>query len=426
VLGDLIGADTVLVCTLPVEPGQYSSCRDASGVRRMALVRKDSIMAGGTVTVDKTGADYTDPVTAAQNAFAGDTWCVMPRWPAQPCVIAIGDGMFILQGTLNIPQGLVVSGAGKGATMLVADNDVETAVSLSSNTRLSGLTIINSQPGGAQTTGVTASGKVQLHDAAIHVAGAAQNVAVAKHSVDTLEILDSDITALGEGSKGIITVIRVAGASVMTLERSRISVSGTALNENESNARFHLRVVDSSIFGYSRFDLSLFSLVEFVRSEVGGDLYGARYGSIHITGSHIKGRVTVDGPRLEISDSAMEGRIGVVYGGGTFDGLQLLGEISLGPAGVSVTIERSYISSPSTAIPAITLERCDSGTYCQTAQLEQTFVSGAQAIEAHGGSLLQSSSSVLAGRVIGRASCTDTYGADYELLNALCQPQPAP
>ena len=126
VFGDLIGADTVLVCTLPVEPGQYSSCRDASGVRRTALVRKDSIMAGGSVTVDKTGADYTDPVTAAQNAFAGDTWCVAPQWPAQPCVMAIGEGVFILHETLRIPEGLVVAGAGKGATMLVADNGVET------------------------------------------------------------------------------------------------------------------------------------------------------------------------------------------------------------------------------------------------------------------------------------------------------------
>ena len=41
-----VGADTVFVCTLPVEPGQYSSCRDATGVRRMALVRKDSVIAG--------------------------------------------------------------------------------------------------------------------------------------------------------------------------------------------------------------------------------------------------------------------------------------------------------------------------------------------------------------------------------------------
>ena len=135
VFGDLIGADTVLVCTLPVEPGQYSSCRDAAGMRRTALVRKDSIVAGGSVTVDQTGADYTDPVTAAQNAFAGDTWCVAPQWPAQPCVMAIGDGVFVLHETLRIPEGLVVAGAGKGATMLVADNGVETAVSLSGNAR---------------------------------------------------------------------------------------------------------------------------------------------------------------------------------------------------------------------------------------------------------------------------------------------------
>jgi hypothetical protein len=43
---DLIGSDTVLVCTLPVEPGQYSSCRDGSGARRMALVRKDTLISG--------------------------------------------------------------------------------------------------------------------------------------------------------------------------------------------------------------------------------------------------------------------------------------------------------------------------------------------------------------------------------------------
>ena len=141
-------------------------------------------MAGGSVTVDKTGADYTDPVTAAQNAFAGDTWCVAPQWPAQPCVMAIGDGVFILHETLRIPEGLVVAGAGKGATMLVADNGVETAVSLSGNARLSDLTIVNSQPGGARTIGVTAGPPNQqvaeLHDVAIHVAGAAKNTGVDK------------------------------------------------------------------------------------------------------------------------------------------------------------------------------------------------------------------------------------------------------
>ena len=36
----LTSSDTVAVCTLPVEPGTYSSCRDASGVRRLFLCQR--------------------------------------------------------------------------------------------------------------------------------------------------------------------------------------------------------------------------------------------------------------------------------------------------------------------------------------------------------------------------------------------------
>ena len=129
---DLAASDLLLVCTIPVEPGAYSSCRDSAGIRRTAFVPKDSVITGGrnSVIVSKTGGDYTDPVTAAQNAFAGDTWCVAPQWPLQPCVMAIGEGIFILSETLSIPEGLAVSGNGKGATMLIADNGIETAVVL--------------------------------------------------------------------------------------------------------------------------------------------------------------------------------------------------------------------------------------------------------------------------------------------------------
>ena len=157
---DLAAADILLVCTIPVEPGAYSSCRDSAGIRRTAFVPKDSVITGGrnSVIVSKTGGDYTDPVTAAENAFAGDTWCVAPQWPDQPCVMAIGEGIFILGKTLSIPAGLAVSGNGKGDTMLVADNGVETAVSSFGSVRISDLTIVNSQPGGGRTTGIDASG----------------------------------------------------------------------------------------------------------------------------------------------------------------------------------------------------------------------------------------------------------------------------
>ena len=60
-------------------------------------------------------------------------------------------------------------------------------------------------------------------------------------------------------------------------------------------------------------------------------------------------------------------------------------------------------------------------------ELEQTFVQGALALAADARSQLEASSSVLAGPVSGSAgavlSCTDTFGADYELLSTSCQPQ---
>jgi uncharacterized protein YaaW (UPF0174 family) len=60
-------------------------------------------------------------------------------------------------------------------------------------------------------------------------------------------------------------------------------------------------------------------------------------------------------------------------------------------------------------------------------QLEQTFVQGALAVAVDAASRLQSSSSVLAGPISASATavltCADTYGANYELLNAACLPQ---
>jgi hypothetical protein len=39
----LASADTLAVCTLPVEPGTYSSCRDSACVRRIAFVAKSTV-----------------------------------------------------------------------------------------------------------------------------------------------------------------------------------------------------------------------------------------------------------------------------------------------------------------------------------------------------------------------------------------------
>ena len=426
VFGDLIGADTVLVCTLPVEPGQYSSCRDASGVRRMALVRKDSIISGGSVTVDKTGADYTDPVTAAQNAFAGDTWCVAPQWPAQPCVMAIGEGVFILKETLNIPQGLVVSGAGKGATILVADNGVETAVFSTGNSRISDLTIVNYQAGGGRATALntrssTSQGgeKLELHDVAMHASGAARNEAIIKRV--NLEILNSDIIVVGEDAIGI-SFQDQEGAGLLILEQSRLAAeAAVTFVESYGYNGARIEITDSHVSGSVRISDEQIRL-EVMRSTIVGDVGTSNdYTFVDVADSTIMGHL--GGPIIRVTNTTVEGSVSAQRSA-TFDRLTVHGEVAFfgSPGRAGATISNSHIYSSSTA-PALRLRYAG-------VTLRQTFVQGAQAVIVGERDTLQSSSSVLVGPVsadVGAVlSCTDTYGADYELLTASCQPQPPP
>jgi hypothetical protein len=421
--GELIGADTVLVCTLPVEPGYYSSCRDTNGVRRIAFVRKDSIVAGGSVTVSKTGGDYTDPVTAAQNAFAGDTWCVAPQWPAQPCVMAIGEGVFILNGTLNIPQGLAVSGAGKGATMLVADRGVETAVTSIGNGRISDLTIVNNQAGGARATALntrssTVQGgeQLQLHDVAMHASGAARNEAIIKRV--NLEILDSDIIAVGEDAIGI-SYEPQEGSATLTLERSSLAAAaGVTFAESYDYYGATIEITDSHVSGSVRAHPERVRL-EVMRSTIVGDVGTSNdYTVTNVTDSTIVGHL--GGPVIRVTNTTVEGSVSAQRSA-TFDRLTVQGEVAFfgSPGDASATISNSHIYSSSTA-PALRLRNAN-------VTLQQTFVQGAQAVMVGERDTLQSSSSVLVGPVSADnaavLTCTDTYGADYELLNASCQPQ---
>jgi hypothetical protein len=45
---NVTSTETLAVCSLPVEPGTYSSCRDASGVRRIVFVAKSQVFPGPT------------------------------------------------------------------------------------------------------------------------------------------------------------------------------------------------------------------------------------------------------------------------------------------------------------------------------------------------------------------------------------------
>jgi hypothetical protein len=178
--------------------------------------------------------------------------------------------------------------------------------------------------------------------------------------------------------------------------------------------------VDSYIFGRISFEPED-STLEIVRSGIVGNV-SANNDNAHmvITSSSIEGHVSASGMaahNLEIIDTSVEGGIEFDHGGAMIDGLRIQGQFLL--AGARASVRGSYIINSASTAPALYLRS-------STVQLQQTFVQGAQALAADQGRL-ETSSSVLAGPVStsGGAviSCTDTYGADYELLSASCQPQ---
>jgi hypothetical protein len=437
---DLGGPNTLLVCTLPVEPGTYSSCRDALGVRRTAYVPKDSVLAGGVVTVSKTGGDYADPITAAENAYAGDTWCVAPVWPVQPCVMQISEGVFILPETLVIPEYIAVVGAGKGATMLIADNGVGVAVSTrgsdavvgvstAGNIRITDLTIVNSQPGAAQSVGVVAHGffwaplpTVELHDVAIHVSGATENIAVSRRD-SSLDILDSDLTAVGSDSTAVSSLgVENVGERSLTIERSHVSAETALTEPYTGTSPGDVRFIDSEVLGAIVFNPEA-SLLEISGGNVVGDVTAINdHVSVVITGTSIKGNVNANAAFsgadfVAITETHVEGNVAAGWDIGPiiFDTVSVHGHVLFEESEPSV--RGSYIVSSDPTEPALALREAG-------VQLEQSFVQGAvEFVDSNSRGGLTATSSVLAGPVLVPATCSDTYGADYELLDAECQPQ---
>ena len=127
---------------------------------------------------------------------------------------------------------------------------------------------------------------------AIHVSGAAQNVALVRG--DSVEILDSEITAVGQDSTGISNLgpgPPDLGTHV-TLERSLVSAE-TAIHEEwgGSGTGTVLRMIDSRVFGTVFFNPE-FSPLEIVGSEIVGTVTAGNDAvRVTITNSSIKGGV---------------------------------------------------------------------------------------------------------------------------------------
>jgi hypothetical protein len=251
------------------------------------------------------------------------------------------------------------------------------------------------------------------------VSGAAKNIGVVRDEV-SYEISESEIVAEGAGSIGISAEHQDYRGNT-TLERSRISAQ-TAVFEDNVLPGADLRLVDSHVAGDVWFRPEG-SLLEVLRSDIQGDVTASNdFSRVVVTGSSIGGDVNHTSPSTSITytNTTIDGNLAASYTAVTMDGVSLYGELTLVEVH-NARITRSHIVNLKTLAPAISLVR-NAGV-----RLEQTFVRGtlAVAIVEPGVGGIHAVSSVLAGPVTpsGTSSCTDTYGADYELLTASCQPQ---
>ena len=158
----------------------------AASPRTYIVVRTKEGGAGATltiphlpnqVTVSPSGGDYSDPVIAAKNAYAGETWCVSPALPANPCIMTIKDGAYILRETLMIPAGVAVVGTGIGKARLIAGPAVATAVNLNGPS-ITDATIYSSQKGANQAIGLQVAGGAQVTRVEVFVEDALTSVAL--------------------------------------------------------------------------------------------------------------------------------------------------------------------------------------------------------------------------------------------------------
>jgi hypothetical protein len=194
-----------------------------------------------------------------------------------------------------------------------------------------------------------------------------------------------------------------------------------------------VRIVDSHVSGNVSFDPE-HSLLEILRSGIVGNVTAKNDAAgVVIADSSIKGNVDIGNSMtfsagVSITNTSVEGRLLAGWRRLSFDGLTVHGELVLEGAGATepVRILRSYIINAAATGAALQLRSA-------RVQLEQTFVQGMPAVAATKhqivsfASELAVSSSVLAGHVSGSEgsvlNCTESYGADYELLDASCQPQ---
>lgn len=184
------------------------------------------------VTVALSGGDYSNPITAADNAYSGDRWCTSPTFE-KPCSIKIKQGIYILPRTFSVPQLVDVTGDGQGKTRLIAARGLETAVELYGNT-LTDLSITTDQPGLAFAQGIRSMSYLTLNRVDLVVSNALVNYGA--YPTEGYSVSNSVIDVSG-GQRAL--ALLGSETSAHAILNSRISAHGATEDNIGSTLAFN-------------------------------------------------------------------------------------------------------------------------------------------------------------------------------------------
>lgn len=381
------------------------------------------------VTVGPVGRDYTSPVMAAQNALAGDSWCVAPAAPDQPCTIKIDAGNYVLGETLVLPPGMRVVGSGKSATFLLAVKGLESAVR-SAAKEISDLSIVNNQDDratravGLTLTSALNDGDLLLSRVAVRTAGAAENLGIATGQ-GSATLVQVDVAA---GSGRHATGIGFEGGLTLQLVDSTVAAAGAT----DSNTGIRqvapqsgsVRLKDTAVMvagGANATGLSEDDEGSPGPVVIGGEISVHSPGiAVGIANTAYAGNVEVTGTRMNV--------VGGVSGVGIFHtgdaGRTLLDGASLFASHVGVEsgggrylitdIKRSHVTAGEVAV------RINDG---QTVLIHDSIVKATSWLSMTQAGRVEAAGSVLDGAVDYAGStknCTAVYDRNYTLLPNSC------
>ena len=239
---NLTSSDTVNVCTLPVEPGTYSNCRDAAGVRRYAFVPKSQVFPDSSPPPASGGARILDlstlPVEITEPGVyvLNRSWDVATPLPPGVAIVITADNVTLdFQGfelLADVPSAAIRSSGGNvtirnGGVRAGAGTTIEAS---GAGTRIEGIRASIARGSAIQLGGV---GSI-LTDSVVSVGTDATAVSAGDDTIVRNNSLGSQFTAVRAASRALVADNDVqcgVDSPCIVVEGSATIVSGNELSE---------------------------------------------------------------------------------------------------------------------------------------------------------------------------------------------------